>query len=290
MKDVFCFINISKLIYDDTFAALLPEIRWCYLALLFVTRLCKFRPILCIEPGVPYTDQQIAKLLGVSTYSWRIAKEKLIGVGYVKEGAEGALMLTEMRKIMSQSAPERIKADHLVPMAVKPEKAKEIIKTKESTRLLMQKIIDHLNERTGKRFKYFTQESSHFIKGRLNEGATFEDFKICIDNKAKQWNGTEMNIFLRPATLFQASKFWGYVNEIIDGGPKEGDQGRDYKETMSGSNKTLAAQLEKDWLEKLEALKERMRWKTDDDVDWMQVPSKATWVKEQMTEMKKEEK
>lgn len=75
-------------------------------------------------------------------------------------------------------------------------------------------IIEYLNQRTGKKFKYSSKANQKYIKARINEGYALEDFKKVIDWKISQWTGNkEMERYLRPETLFGA-KFEGYLNEI----------------------------------------------------------------------------
>ena len=73
-------------------------------------------------------------------------------------------------------------------------------------------IISYLNEKTSSRFKA-TKVHKEFIHARLEEGFTKEDFFTVIDNKVKTWKGTDYEKYLRPSTLFNASKFQGYLNE-----------------------------------------------------------------------------
>ena len=40
-----------------------------------------------------------------------------------------------------------------------------------------------------------------------------DDFKRVIDTKTAEWKGTDMEQYLRPETLFSASKFEGYLNQ-----------------------------------------------------------------------------
>jgi hypothetical protein len=47
----------------------------------------------------------------------------------------------------------------------------------------------------------------------MEEGFTKDDCFTVIDNKVKTWKGTEWEKYLRPSTLFNASKFQGYLNE-----------------------------------------------------------------------------
>ena len=75
-------------------------------------------------------------------------------------------------------------------------------------------IIDYLNEKTGKAYKYSTETTQRHIRARIKEGFTLEDFKNVIDWKVSQWGSEEkMERYLRPQTLF-GTKFESYLNEI----------------------------------------------------------------------------
>jgi len=78
-----------------------------------------------------------------------------------------------------------------------------------------QEIIEYLNEKTGKQYRYTTPKTRELIKARWKEGFTLEDFKKVIDNKTLLWKGTEMETYLRPVTLF-STKFESYLNEDPD--------------------------------------------------------------------------
>lgn len=76
------------------------------------------------------------------------------------------------------------------------------------------KIIDYLNKKTNSNYKYTTDKTKKFIKARINEGFTYEDFKTVIDKKTLEWiNDKEMSKYLRPETLF-GTKFESYLNQI----------------------------------------------------------------------------
>jgi len=88
-------------------------------------------------------------------------------------------------------------------------------KTNNSNTETIKQVIDYLNQKTGKNFKAAAAETKRHINARLKDGFTVEDFKTVIDNKVSQWlNDTEMNKYLRPATLF-STKFESYLNENI---------------------------------------------------------------------------
>ena len=74
-------------------------------------------------------------------------------------------------------------------------------------------IIDYLNQTAGRRYQHTTPATQRFIKARLNEGFTVQDFKQVVDNKYHDWhNDREMSTYLRPETLF-GTKFESYLNQ-----------------------------------------------------------------------------
>jgi uncharacterized phage protein (TIGR02220 family) len=78
---------------------------------------------------------------------------------------------------------------------------------------LIDKIIDYLNSQAGTTFTNRSKKTKQLVLSRVNEGYSFVDFKIVIDRKVKQWFGTEQAVYLRPITLFNATKFETYLNE-----------------------------------------------------------------------------
>ena len=72
-------------------------------------------------------------------------------------------------------------------------------------------IIGYLNGKTGKHYKY--QPHIGLISGRIRDGYSINDFIKVIDNKVDEWIGTDMEKYLRPATLFAKSHFDEYLNQ-----------------------------------------------------------------------------
>lgn len=67
--------------------------------------------------------------------------------------------------------------------------------------------LDYLNQVTGRKFT-----APGDLKARL-KNYTVDDVKDVIDYKYKEWKGKPQAKYLRPATLFQLSKFEGYLND-----------------------------------------------------------------------------
>lgn len=74
-----------------------------------------------------------------------------------------------------------------------------------------EQIVDYLNSVLSSHYNVKNKQTQQLIKERLNEGFTFNDFKIVIDKKFKEWSKTGMAEFLRPITLF-GNNFESYLN------------------------------------------------------------------------------
>ena len=99
--------------------------------------------------------------------------------------------------------------------SVKAISLKEILQKEESAEFCanVKEIVEYLNSAIGSHYKPSVEKTRTFIRARLREGFTVEDFKTVIDKKTKAWLGNrEMQKFLRPETLF-GTKFEGYLNE-----------------------------------------------------------------------------
>lgn len=89
-------------------------------------------------------------------------------------------------------------------------------------------ILAHLNEKAGRSYRPVKANLSLII-ARLKEGATPDDCRAVIDAKVKEWGeNPKMAKYLRPETLFGATKFAGYVGDVGTTGA-HGDEGRDWE-------------------------------------------------------------
>ncbi|MBI9113233.1 conserved phage C-terminal domain-containing protein [Maridesulfovibrio ferrireducens] len=78
---------------------------------------------------------------------------------------------------------------------------------------IYKQIVEELNQKAGKLYRWNTTETKALIRARLNDGFSPEDFRKVIFIKTKQWLGDEkFTPYLRPKTLF-SSKFEGYLQE-----------------------------------------------------------------------------
>jgi uncharacterized phage protein (TIGR02220 family) len=79
---------------------------------------------------------------------------------------------------------------------------------------LIEKIINFLNECTGKSFKTNSKVAIININARFSEGYTLDDFIKVISVKSTKWQNTKFEDYLTPNTLF-GNKFESYLNENI---------------------------------------------------------------------------
>lgn len=68
-------------------------------------------------------------------------------------------------------------------------------------------IINHINKITGKNYTYDSIE----LDVLLSEGYSYDEIKLIVDYKFKQWRNTEFEKYIRPTTLFK--NFVNYINE-----------------------------------------------------------------------------
>ncbi|HER2924586.1 TPA: conserved phage C-terminal domain-containing protein [Streptococcus pyogenes] len=80
--------------------------------------------------------------------------------------------------------------------------------------LICKEVISYLNLNANKNFKVDTASHHKFIKARLKEGYTLEDFKKVVDVMSARWIGTEYEQYLQPQTLF-GNKMDNYLNTTM---------------------------------------------------------------------------
>lgn len=80
-------------------------------------------------------------------------------------------------------------------------------------------ILSYLNAQTGRDFKP-VEANLRFIRARMGEGFDSRALKAVIDDRVAEWGkDPKMAQYLRPETLFNATKFHAYVNGLKK--PKE---------------------------------------------------------------------
>lgn len=82
-------------------------------------------------------------------------------------------------------------------------------------------VIEYLNDQTGHSYKP-VESNLKLVRARLAEGASVDECKAVIDAKVLEWAAdAKMAQYLRPDTLFNATKFAQYSGQLGSGGGLE---------------------------------------------------------------------
>lgn len=75
-------------------------------------------------------------------------------------------------------------------------------------------VLDHLNAKANRNFQP-VPANTKLIAARIREGATVDQLKAVVDVKVAEWGlDPKMSAYLRPETLFGATKFAQYVGAL----------------------------------------------------------------------------
>lgn len=84
------------------------------------------------------------------------------------------------------------------------------------------KVLEFLNVKTGRHYRP-VKANLEMIIARIKEGATEVELRQVVAKKTREWAGDEkMNQYLRPATLFNRTKFAQYQGELLQQGDENG--------------------------------------------------------------------
>ena len=117
--------------------------------------------------------------------------------------------------IINSIQKEMVVAEIVTPKVVVEKKSRQTQVKPKTNDELIEKIIDFLNECTGKSFKTNSKVAINNINARLKEGYVLDDFIKVISVKATKWLNTKFEDYLTPNTLF-GNKFESYLNENIN--------------------------------------------------------------------------
>ena len=139
------------------------------------------------------------------------------------------------------------------------------------------RIVQHLNQKTGSSFKPTAKYIQEHIRARLNDGYTEADFIRVIDNQTAKWMGTEYEQYLTPDTLFRPSKFDKYLNAPM---ATVKQQQREQAEKQ-----TALAQQMADVESRLKAM--RAKYQQADIKERMSMKSDIDWLEDEYSRLKK---
>ncbi len=153
-----------------------------------------------------YDGGQIPFDLDMLAFRLRTAKEKL--ANSLKELIDKGFFIAEQcaSELLAECLPreekrrERVREEREVElMSGKPDDAAEILD-----------FLNAMSERSYRPVKANIEK----IEARLKEGASIDDIKQVIRRKCQEWKGTKWEQYLRPDTLFNATKFNQYLGQL----------------------------------------------------------------------------
>ena len=179
-----------------------------------------------------YTNEQLMVDLNSSEKTIIKFKKELKDVGLLEEVRQGnnlpnRIYISAVEGTVNSTAPE---LENLQHGAVKNTVSElenlqtnktNINKTENNNNklLICKEVISYLNLKAKKNFKVDTASHHKFIKARLKEGYTLEDFKKVVDIMSTKWIGTEYEQYLQPQTLF-GNKMDNYLNTTMPRRPQ----------------------------------------------------------------------
>lgn len=160
------------------------------------------------EKGCYASNKYLSEFCQCSESKISIAVTKLINLGYLElESFDGRTRILKSRLLnFKRQNIKNLKADYEIL------KDNNINNNKDNN--IYCEVLDYLNLKAETKYRKI-ESNFKFIKARLNDGFTIDDFKIVIDKKCDEWLGTEWEKYLTPETLFRPSNFEKYLNQKI---------------------------------------------------------------------------
>lgn len=174
------------------------------------------------ETGCFASNQYLAEFCQCSERKITEAISKLIKLNYIYvKSFNGRTRMLGSRLAKFATLPSKIcySAQQNLPQI------KNNINNKDN--ILNINVLDYLNKKAGTHYKPI-ESNLKFINARLKD-YSIEDLKAVIDKQVAEWKGTPMQKYLRPETLFNATKFESYLNGLENIKEKTADfQQREY--------------------------------------------------------------
>jgi len=194
---------------DFVLEVLTPAERWVAVALRLLIADCPYRPVLCIAPGYPMTDAEVARQMRVPITLWRKTKRKLLKAGHIEWDPKVGIRHNNWEDSNSQDKRQlrfKHKERSLLPLS-----EKELREDKEDRTTIM----NLWNEITG---SVFDPDLPLFVKSyrdRVAEGATLQQILVVVRRCgwATQYAHPKTQYYMRPDRIIGAASFWKWVNK-----------------------------------------------------------------------------
>lgn len=234
------WIKITTNMFDDEkidFIESLPEadsILIIWIKLLTLAGKCNAGGFIFLTEKIPYTEEMLTHKFNRPLNTVKLALRTLTELEMIHFDSESFLKISNWEKHQNIDGLDKIREQTRKRVANYRERQKQVsacnvtVTEGNATEEELDKeldidkdidiykgIIDYLNIKTNKSYRYSSKSTQRLIKARLNEGFNIDDFKKVIDTKVACWQyDSNMSTYLRPQTLF-GTKFEGYLNEEV---------------------------------------------------------------------------
>lgn len=162
-----------------------------------------------LVPGDWFVDHgDSVELPGFHSHNGTLAKTKAVTAKRVerhRNKTEKALHDVTHIPLPDQTRPDQTKKD------------KNTVGLKPDLKALAKEVLEFLNTKTGRNYQP-VPANVDMIVARLKEGSTVDDCRAVVAKKCREWSADEKMVqYLRPATLFNRTKFAQYRGEIGNG-------------------------------------------------------------------------
>lgn len=244
------------------------EEKWTWVALRLLAADCPFRPILCLMPGVPLTDEQIAIQLRVPLALWRRTKKKLSDHKRILVDKRGIVIGEVNQPNMFRKWEIKMPTD-------------EEIKQDEQGRIKLCKIWEEM-------VGLLPDHNNRFVvrnyAARKKEGATEHDFEVAartylgIVSKGtiSQCRTMKISMMLSKGTFWKMVKInrpaHGRTTTTLDY----------YNSLKKNKSRGLANDIVKDWSESIRKYMTLNGIRSLIDIDWTKIMTCQEYLKRRM--------
>lgn len=164
------------------------------------------------------SEATLMKELNLSRQNLRTIINRLISTNEITKSTTSKYTIFKVNNYDLYQSNNQVSNHRLTndqPQLIKDNKENNIYSVENtSDEIPYKEIIEYLNAKANKEFKYSSVQTKKLIRARFNEGYKLDDFKKVIDIKTSEWKSDpKMNAYLRPKTLFLPSNFESYLQQ-----------------------------------------------------------------------------
>jgi hypothetical protein len=270
-------ITVWKDLRSDNVNSLPPAGRWIRIALKLLISDCPYRPVLCISPGNPFTDRQVAKNLRVSLKAWRAVKTKLLEWGEIEILPEVGLRFTDWKGHKGTKYETMAIAQEVAPASEQELRLTEGVRGR---------LAETYNTICGTAHNPLELLFVKNVSARIAEGATEQDLDIGMRTYVWAYmNGTPSLITrMAPFGAFKSHSFWKWVKMNRPAARLRAFSTIEYVRTLSPRLRKIARGIASGYHSDMKLVLRKNGWDHLYDVDWDKVMTCKQYVQTRLVQ------